>query len=407
MSRKGLLFAAIAAVLIAGGYYSKDSPLVAKLTASKAAEPVPEVANVVPVISVVTAAPFAFRETVLVSGSIVAREEIMVAPEVEGLKVLELKVDEGAKVKKGDVLAVLERTTLDALVAQNDASLARANAAIAQAKSSIAQAEAAVTEAKNNLERAKPLKQSGYLSGATFDQREAAAKTSQAQLTAARDGLVAAEAEKAQIEALRREIEFRQSRTEVKAPADGIVSRRTGRIGAMALGAADPMFRIIQNGDVELDAEVVETDLVKVRDGQKARVTAAGTDDAEGTVRLVSPEVDKATRLGRVKIFLGNRPELKIGAFARGVIDTNHSRGIGVPATAVTYGTEGAHVQVVNFSKKVERRMVKTGLVADQMIEITSGLTDGDTVVARAGTFLREGDLIRPVAPDEKVSEAK
>ena len=93
-------------------------------------------------VTVVRVAPADFTETVLATGSLVAREEILVGPEVEGLRVTEVLADEGQRVKKGDVLAKLVADTLEAQVAQNDAGLARATAAMAQARSSIVQAEA-------------------------------------------------------------------------------------------------------------------------------------------------------------------------------------------------------------------------------------------------------------------------
>ncbi len=185
------------------------------------------------------------------------------------------------------------------------------------------EANATLTEAEAAFERAKPLKKSGYLSDSTYDQRESAAKTAEAQLVAARDGLKLAEAEKAQVEAQRRELAWRRANTQVTAPADGLISRRTARIGGMARdGGAEPMFRIIARGEVELDAEVIETELGKIAVGQKAHITVAGVGEVNGTVRLVSPEVDKTTRLGRVRMFLGDDPKLRIGSFARGTIDT-------------------------------------------------------------------------------------
>ena len=319
---------------------------------------------------------------------------------------MELFADEGSSVKKGDVLARLVSEQLDAQIAQNDAAKARAIAAIAQAQSQIVQAKARAKEAVAQLERAEPLKKSGYLSGSTYDQRESAAGTAQAQIVAAEDGLKAAEAEKAQVEAQRRELDWRRSNTEVKAPADGVVSRRNARIGAMASSIADPMFRIIQNSEVELDAEIVETDLFKIKTGQNVRVSAPGGKDVEGRVRLVSPEVDKTTRLGRVRVFLGAQPELKIGAFARGVVDTAQASGIALPASAVTFATDGPHVQLVK-GNVVERRAVKTGLQSAGLLEIVEGVSLDDVVVARAGTFLRDGDKIRPVEPADTVSEAR
>jgi len=245
------------------------------------------------VVTVARVAPADFTETVLASGSLVAREEILVGPEVEGLRITEVLADEGMRVKKGDVLARLVADTLDAQVAQNDAAIARSSAAIAQAKASIVQAEARVVENRNALERGKPLRSAGHMTEAVFDQREQAARTADAQLEAAKDGLRLAEAEKAQVEAQRRELMWRRGRVEVTAPADGIVSRRMARVGGYAAGAAEPMFRIVAKSEVELDAEVVETLLASLKEGQKARVEVAGFGTVEGTVRLVSPEIDK------------------------------------------------------------------------------------------------------------------
>lgn len=353
----------------------------------------------------VTAADFA--ETVLASGSLVAREEILVGPEVEGLRITEVVVDEGTRVKKGDVLARLVAVTLDAQVAQNDAAIARSSAAIAQAKASIVQAEARVVENRNALERAKPLRGAGHMTEAVFDQREQAARTADAQLEAARDGLRLAEAEKAQVEAQRREMMWRRGRVEVTAPADGIVSRRMARVGGYATGAAEPMFRIVAKGEVELDAEVIETRLHSVKEGQTARVDVAGLGTVEGKVRLVSPEVDKSTRLGRVRIFLGDDPGLRVGSFARGVIATSSGNGLAVPSSAVLYGPNGPTVQVVR-ANRVETRRIKTGLASGAMVEVREGLEDGDLVVARSGTFLREGDAVRPVLTGRtNLSEAR
>ena len=357
-------------------------------------------------VTVARVAPADFTATVLATGSLVAREEILVGPEVEGLRVTEVLADEGMRVKKGDVLARLVADTLDAQVAQNDAGQARATAAIAQAKSAIVQAEARLVEARNAFERAKPLKAAGHMAESAYDIREQAARTAEAQLAASRDGLKVAEAEKAQIEAQRRELNWRRGRTEVVAPADGIVSRRMARVGGYAAGAAEPMFRIVANGEVELDAEVTETRMAAVKVGQPARVEVAGVGEVAGTVRLVSPEVDKATRLGRVRIYLGDNPDLRVGAFARGTVETGASRGLAVPASAILYGPEGPSVQVVR-DHRVETRRIKTGLTVGALAEVREGLREGELVVSRSGTFLRDGDAVRPLPDKAKISEAQ
>ncbi len=367
--------------------------------------------SLAPAVSVARVHGHDFVETVMVTGSLVAREEILVAPEVEGLRVLELKAEEGDRVRKGDVLAVLVSEQLEAQIAQKDAALASADAAIAQAGSQIAEAEARLAESTAALERARPLVKSQYLSESVFDQREAAAKTAAAQLTAAKVGLTLAETQKGQVEAQRRELLWRRSNTEVKTPADGIVSRRSARVGSIAVGAfvaggGESLFRIIKDGEIELDAEVAEAELAKVMVGQRARVEAAGLDAVEGKVRLVMPEVDKASRLGRVRIFLGDDPALKIGSFARAQIETAQASGLAVPQSAILYGDDGPTVQVVEDGKVATRR-IETGLRDGSLVEVRSGLADGDSIVAKAGTFLRDGDAVRPVAAEAEVSEAK
>ena len=233
-----------------------------------------------PAVTVAVVRQADFVESVLVTGSLIAREEILVAPEVDGLRIVEIKADQGDAVKKGDVLAVLETETLDAQLAQNTASLNRSTADVAKAKSQITEVEARLAEAKASLDRAKPLTKSGNHSESALDQRQAASRSLTALLQAARSSLSAAEADKVQIEAQRRELEWRRSRTEVRAPVDGLVSRRSARIGAIASAASaatgDPMFRIIQNSELELDAEVGEADLSKIAIGQTASITVAG-----------------------------------------------------------------------------------------------------------------------------------
>lgn len=395
--RVKLIALVVVSVALAGaGWAYRDQVTVAlgKRTAQAPVAP-PKVQGIS--VSVTRATTDDMVDSAVVNGTLVAREEILVGPEIEGLRVTEVLADEGDRVKKGQVLARLVSTTLEAQVAQNDAGLARATAAIEQARSNIKSAEARQVEAKNAYERGQPLSKSGYLSESVLDQRQAAASTAEAAAAASRDALKVAEAEKAQIAAQRRELDWRRSRTEVMAPADGIVSRRLARVGGFASGVQDAMFRIIANGEVELDAEVPETYLAKIRPGQRAEVTVAGQDGAVvGKVRLVSQEIDRTTRLGRVRISLGDDPTLRIGAFGRGRIETAKSRGVTLPVSAVLHGADGAVVQAVKDNRVVTMR-VETGISSGGRVEITKGIAEGDTVVAKSGTFLRDGDLIRPV----------
>ncbi len=360
-----------------------------------------------PAISVAKVKAAPFTETVFITGSLVPRDEVLVVPEVQGLQITGYGAEVGDNVEKGQVLATLSKATLNAELDENAAAIARAEAAIKQAESQIAEAEANAVQRQASLKRAAPLKKSGYLSESIFDERTAAAKSAAARVRSAQDGLSLAKAEKSQLEARRRDIVWRLERTDIRAPTSGIISARTARTGAMASNAAEPLFRIISNGEFELAAEVSEAQLARVKPGQRAILQVTGAGTLTGKVRIVSPQIDVTDRLGDVRIFLGQNPSLKSGAFARGHIEVARSQGLAVPAAALLYdGTKPRVLRVEN--NRVQAVEVETGLRSGTLVEIRSGLSAGDIVVTKAGTFLRDGDVIAPVPPaSAKVSEVQ
>jgi HlyD family secretion protein len=183
----------------------------------------------------------------------------------------------------------------------------------------------------------------------------------------------------------------------VRAPAAGIVNHRAVRIGMMASARApQPLFRIVVNGDVELEGSVPATRVTKLAAGQPAKVEIAGLGEAIGKVRTVSPQIDQGSQLGQARISVGNDEKFKVGAYARAQVEVGRSCGATIPLSAVLYGPEGAVVQVVR-DDRVETRRVRVGLLSGGNAEIREGLNEGDLVVARAGAFLREGDRVRPI----------
>ena len=191
----------------------------------------------------------------------------------------------------------------------------------------------------------------------------------------------------------------------LKAPAAGLVTRSTATVGAVASLRAEPLYRIMINAEIELEVEVPSIQLPKLRaDGrQTARVEVENGTEVAGRVRLVPGEVDRMTQLGRVRLSIDPNPSLRIGMFARAAIDASRSCGVAVPRSAVTYRTEGTSVQVIR-NGVVETRRIRTGLRSDTDIEIRDGVTEGDVLVASAGTSLHDGDAVKPVyvkRPDE------
>ncbi|QCK84786.1 efflux RND transporter periplasmic adaptor subunit [Phreatobacter aquaticus] len=349
-----------------------------------------------PSVTVATAVRGEIRETVVVTGSFVAREEVLISPEVEGLAIIEILAEEGDKVAAGQVLARLNRQMLDVQIEQNAAQISRAEAAIAQARASIAEATANKTLADQQLQRTRQLQQTGAASNDQLDQRQTASRSANARLDNATNALRLGEADLTLAKAQRSDIELRIARSEIKSRVGGTISRRTARLGAVASATGEPLFRIIAESAVELEGEVAETTFARLRAGQPAIVEAAGFDKPfAATVRLVAAEVNRTNRLGRVRLALAADERPPLGAFGRGTVEVARSQGILVPLSSVMFG-QPATIQVVK-NGVIETRQVTPGLRAEGRIEIRQGLAEGEQVVAVSGSFVRNGDKVTAV----------
>src|SRR5260221_2691640 len=182
----------------------------------------------------------------------------------------------------------------------------------------------------------------------------------------------------------------------LRAPAAGLVTEVRTAVGAPASPQAGPMFRISVNNEIELEAEVPSVHLLKLNPGATVRISRDDAPDLVGKVRQISPQIDRTTQLGHVRISLTNNPTLKVGMFARANIDAKRSCGVAVPRTAIDRLT----LQVVK-GNIVETRRVRVGLTSDTSTEILEGLDVGETVVADAGTSLHDGDQIKTMFADE------
>lgn len=182
----------------------------------------------------------------------------------------------------------------------------------------------------------------------------------------------------------------------LRAPAAGLVTEVRTIVGAPASPQAGPMFRIAVNNEIELDAEVPSVHILKLNPGATARISRDGAPDLVGRVRLVSPQIDRTSQLGKVRIALTSNPSLKVGMFARANIDAKRSCGVAVPHTAIDRLT----VQVVK-GNTIETRKVRVGLSSETSTEILEGLDVDEVVVADAGTSLHDGDQIKTMFADE------
>lgn len=191
------------------------------------------------------------------------------------------------------------------------------------------------------------------------------------------------------------------------APAAGFVSKSTAKVGAVAAPVplpppmgTGPLFRIIVDNKLEIEADVTSIHLPKLEVGQPARARLENGRDVSGTVRTIMPEIDPNTQLGKVRVTLGGDPAIRAGMFASGTIDASHSCGVSIPRSAVQYQTEGATVQVVR-NDTVQTRHVRLGFFTDNDIEVQDGVKDGELVIANAGTSLHDGDQVKPMFADD------
>ena len=141
--------------------------------------------------------------------------------------------------------------------------------------------------------------------------------------------------------------------------------------------------------------------------GMPAKLKLPGVaTEVDATIRLVNHEVEKASRVGKVRIALKDASQARLGSFASGELEIGRSEGVGVPATAVQRDAAGAHVLVVK-NGVVEDRKIVLGISEGDWVEAREGLGESEMVVARAAAFLRPGDRVRPLTPVSTASNDK
>ena len=368
----------------------------APMTSAYADDPVKADAGA-PVVSVFEAHKKPIAASLTVTGSFAAGELVLVTPQVEGLAITEILAEEGDVVKKDQVLARLNGSSTDIKILQTKASIAKNDTAIKQAQNQIDQAKINDDRAQADLNRTKKLRSTGVATVEQFDQRQAAADLTNSQRQAGNLSLDSAKADRLGLDATMKDLQLQKSRTEIKAPVDGFISRRTAQVGGIASASKEAMFNIVQDSTLKLLAEVAESDLPKVQIGQKATIVVNGmAKPIQGEVKLIGREVNETTRIGIAHIKVLEDTKIPIGSFGRATIALAASDGVVLPLTALTFGEDGPTVQIVE-NNKVKVRKVITGLVSTTEIEITDGLKEGEFVVARAGTFVRDGDSVTAV----------
>ena len=344
--------------------------LAVRLTHALGVKTVPN-RNPIPTVSVTEVGISTVPTTVSIIGTIGARYDMPIGVEGDAGQVAAIYVEAGDHVKRGQVLARLNISVLEPQVANLEAALeeSRDDADLAEAE----------------YHRAQAVGASGALSVEETQRRKGAAVTAAAKVKVAA--------------ALLAEAQARLARAVVRAPTDGILLTRNVEVGQTATPGGEALFRLSENGEVELRGQVAEQDLPLLKVGQAVNVRLTGMANIyQGRIRLLGAIIDPQTRLGTVRVALGADPNLRPGAFARAEVTVSNADRQVLPQTAVLSDDKGSYVMIVNAQHKIERRVVRVSGMVHSGVTIAEGLGNKEQVVSTAGAFLQEGELVNPVS---------
>lgn len=303
------------------------------------------------------------------NGSINAWQEAIIGSEANGLRLVDVKVNVGDRVAKGQVLATFATEQVAAEVAQ--------------AQASFAEAEANALDAAGNANKARTLQASGALSEQQINQYTTAEKTAKARLEAAKAMLAVQQ--------------VRLKQTGVVAPDNGVISSRSATVGAV-VGSGTELFKMIRGGRLEWRAEVTSTELAGIKPGSVATVTAASGAKVDGKVRMIGPTVDSVTRNALIYVDLPANPNIKAGMFAKGEFAIGSGDVLTLPQQALVLRDGFTYTMRLAPGNKVSQIKLQTGRQAGDAVEILQGIKAGEQFVANGVAFLADGDTVKVVA---------
>jgi RND family efflux transporter MFP subunit len=294
------------------------------------------------------------QSRVSATGTLVPREEIAVLTELSGVRVKQLFVDVGDSVKKGQKLAVLDGESLEL-----------------QAR----QLEAEYQKARDEYARIEPIKDSGAVSKLSVTEKRSTMESAKARMEDAKLNL---------------------RRATIAAPEAGVIYERHATVGGL-VNASEPLFRIAQSNQIEAQLRIPEAEIGQVRIKQPVTLSVTGsTHEWQGTVRLIAPQIDSASRTAQVRVSITEEATLIVGSFVRADILTGDQAGLTLPATAIQEDSEGRFVWIVDAENKPVRQSV-TLLARQDNVVLIEGIEPSVRVVAKAGAFVKAGDVISPV----------
>ena len=373
--RNGMLVGAIVILLAAMFLFAKKADTAdaeTSTTATNNTNAKGVIAHPALTVTLSSAQTTSWDSTLSANGTIAAWQESIIGTELNGVRLVELLVQVGDKVKRGQLLARFSEGILATEMAQQNAALA--------------EAEATLADAQSNARRAIQLKESGAISVQQINQYATARNTASARVSAARASLQASQ--------------LRLQQARIVAPDDGVISSRSATVGAVAQSGQE-LFKLIRQGKLEWRAEVTAEESNRISSGQAANIMTIDGSTIKGKVRMVAPTIDPQTRKALIYVDLGdnagNLKNVKPGMFAKGEFSLGESKALSLPASALVMRDGYASVFVFDGTSKVKQTRVVVGRMQQGRAEINSGLNANAKVVDSGAGFLTDGDTVRVV----------
>jgi len=362
-------------------------------------------------VSVAKAELLPAEETIYATGTLAAMDRAVLSAKVPG-RVQDIRADLGSSVKKGDILAQIEKTDFELKKLQAEAALAQARARLGLALTgeedkaspenvSVAkEAKAVLNEATKNRERIGRLREQGIIAEAELETVEA---NYQVALNRYEEALHEAKNRLAVLKQRQADLNFAEQEltdTTIRAPFDGVVEARQTSPGEY-LKEATPILTLVRINPIRMRAEVAEKDAPRIKVGQIVRLQIEGEDQQyQSKMVRLSPVITTDNRMLIAESDFDNVDgSLRPGSFGKLEIVVNATKEtLFIPASAVVTFAGMQKVFVVNAGKASEKE-VRCGRKKGDKVEILSGLKRGEIVVVEPGN-LRAGQPVETPGTD-------
>ena len=317
--------------------------------------------------------------------SVEAKERVELLPRVTG-RLLALRVKQGQKVKKGQIVAELEHE-------QQNADILAAAADSAAARASTEKARAALQNASANVERYRRLQKEGFSTQQQLDSMETEYKSAAAAVRAAlaNERRYAAEASR---------VHSTKNDYIIKAPIDGVVLNDYALTPGAMISPSSPILDLADLRLLKATLRVPELKIYSVHPGMPVNLEfdALPGENFHGSVSRIDQYIDPETRTGKVEIELNNdsqaKGRLRPGMFGRAsIVEREYKNSITVAEGALHSKEKGEYLFVVEKGRAVARD-VKTGIKEAGRVQILSGVKPGDEVIIFGGANLNDKDKV-------------